>query len=113
MKTIILLLTTGASALAAGVSSAGGPDGAALYNQTCVVCHGKNGQGAIPGVPDLTRKGGSLSKSDAELVASILNGFQTKGSPMAMPAKGGNPKLTPEDAAALVSYLRTLAKTKK
>lgn len=110
MKTIILLLITVASSLVASGSFAAGPDGATLYKQTCVVCHGKNGQGAIPGVPDLTRKSGPLAKSDAELAASILNGFQTKGSPMAMPAKGGNPKLTPEDAAALVAYLRTLAK---
>ncbi|MFA5937728.1 MAG: cytochrome c [Sinimarinibacterium sp.] len=97
-------------ALASGAATAGAPDGAALFNQTCVACHGKSGQGAIPGVPDMTGKGGPLTKSDAELTASILNGFQTKGSPMAMPTKGGNPKLTAEDAAALVAYLRTLAK---
>lgn len=83
-------------------------DGAALYRQTCVVCHGKNGKGAIPGVPDFTRKGGAMSKSDAELAASILKGFQTKGASMTMPPKGGNPKLTADDAAALVTYMRTL-----
>jgi cytochrome c5 len=82
-------------------------DGKALYATTCIACHGPKAQGAIPGVPDLA-KGGRLAKSDAELSASILNGFQTKGSPMAMPPKGGNPSLTAEDAKTLVLFLRTL-----
>lgn len=86
--------------------------GKALYEATCIACHGPKAQGAIPGVPDLAQ-GGRLAKSDAELSASILNGFQTKGSPMAMPPKGGNPSLTAEDAKALVLYLRTLARPSK
>jgi cytochrome c5 len=61
-------------------------DGKALYETTCVACHGAMAQGAIPGVPDLS-KNGSLAKSDAELTASILNGFKSKESPLAMPPK--------------------------
>lgn len=110
MKTISTLVCATALWLAGTAIATAAPDGAALYNQACVACHGPNAKGVIPGVPDLARAGGALSKTDAELTASILNGFQTKGSPMAMPAKGGNPKLTAEDAAALVAYLRTLAK---
>lgn len=83
-------------------------EGKALYEATCIACHGPKAQGAIPGVPDLA-KGGRLTKPDAELVANILNGFQSKGSPMAMPPKGGNPNLTAADAKALVTYMRTLA----
>ena len=95
----LVLLGTGQSALAA--------DGKALYETTCIACHGANAQGAIPGVPNLA-KGERLAKPDAELAANILNGFQSKGSPMAMPPKGGNPNLTAADVKALVTYMRTL-----
>lgn len=84
----------------------------AVYQATCVACHGAKGQGAIPGVPDLG-KGNRLTKSDAEIAANIMNGFQTKGSPLAMPPKGGNPKLTEAEAKALVPFLRALVGARK
>jgi len=87
-------------------------EGKALYEATCIACHGPKVQGAIPGVPDLA-KGGRLTKPDAELAANILDGFQSKGSPMAMPPKGGNPNLTAADAKALVVYMRTLTGSSK
>jgi len=68
-------------------------DGKALYQTSCVACHGAKAEGSIPGVPNL-KTSGRLAQTDAVLVSRILNGFQTKGSPMAMPAKGGNPTLT-------------------
>ena len=82
-------------------------EGKALYVSTCIACHGPNAQCAIPGVPNLAT-GTSLAKPDAELTANILNGFQSKGSPMAMPPKGGNPNLTVADAETLVVYIRML-----
>lgn len=82
-------------------------DAKATYETTCIACHGVKAQGTIPGVPDLA-KDGRMKKSDAELVANILNGYQSKGSAMAMPPKGGNPSLTSEDAQLLVTYLRVL-----
>ena len=99
----LLLLPLALAAPATGTAA----DGKALYATTCVACHGANGKSAIPGVADL---GTSMAKSDVQLIASILNGYQSKGSPMAMPPKGGNPTLTDADAAALVVYLRTLVK---
>ena len=84
-------------------------DGKALYETTCIACHGRKAEGSIPGVPDLANAV-HMSKSDSELVANIMNGYQTKGSPMAMPPKGGNPVLTAEDAHSIVGYLRTLAR---
>jgi cytochrome c5 len=79
----------------------------ALYGRTCIACHGANGKGAVPGVPDLTSAKGPLAvKSNAELVKSVLNGLQSPRSPIAMPPKGGNPTLTDSDALALVEYMR-------
>lgn len=102
---------TFAPVVAASVSTTAlagsGPEPAALFNQTCVACHGANGKGALPGVPDLTSAQGPLArKTDAQLAASILNGLQTPGAALAMPAQGGNPAVTAGDAAALVRYLR-------
>lgn len=106
MSNVIPRMSLLAFALAlSGNVMAGG--GMTLYEATCIACHGANGQGTIPGVPDLKSR---MAKSDPELIASILNGYQSKGSPMAMPAKGGNPALTEADAAALVQYLRTMIK---
>ncbi len=80
--------------------------GKTVYSQTCIACHGANGKGAIPGVADFTAKDGSLTKSDGELLKNISEGFQSPGSFMAMPAKGGNPALTEEDIWAVLAYLR-------
>lgn len=80
--------------------------GQAIYSQTCIACHGANGKGAIPGVADLTANDGALSKSDDDLIKSISEGVQSPGSPLAMPAKGGNPTLTEADIKAVLVYLR-------
>ena len=80
--------------------------GKAIYSQTCIACHGANGKGTLPGVSDFTDKDSPLSKSDAELLQNISEGFQSPGSFMAMPAKGGNPMLTEADVRAVLAYLR-------
>lgn len=80
--------------------------GKAVYERTCVACHGADGKGTLPGVPPLGGKAGPLAKSDAVLMKSILEGFQSRGSPLAMPPKGGDPTLTEEDAAAVLQYMR-------
>lgn len=87
----------------AKVATANGADGEAVYKQTCVACHGANGEGVIPGVPKFSER---LSKSDEVLLSHIKNGFQSEGSPMAMPAKGGNASLTDADLQAVLSYIR-------
>ena len=48
---------------------------------------------SFPGTPDFTSSDGSLSKSDSVLIDHISNGFQSEGSPMAMPPKGDIPEL--------------------
>jgi mono/diheme cytochrome c family protein len=80
--------------------------GKAIYNQTCVACHGANGTGSISGVPDFAAADGPLSKPDDVLIHNITNGFQSPGSPMAMPAKGSNPDLNAADVTAVLGYLR-------
>ncbi len=80
--------------------------GNAIYKQTCVSCHGANGKGAIPGVPDFTSKNGPLSKTDSTLLQHTIKGFQSPGSSMAMPARGGNSKLTNTDLQNTLTYIR-------
>lgn len=90
-------------------SAAIAPDpvaGGEIYTQTCVACHGADGSGAIPGVPDFRESNGRLSKSDDVLINNMINGFQTPGSPMPMPARGGNPALTEQDMADVLAYMR-------
>lgn len=81
-------------------------NGRGIYEETCVFCHGRRGKGEIPGVSDLTKKSGPLSKSDVELIANVMKGFESPGTMMAMPAKGGNPDLTESDIHDVVAYLR-------
>lgn len=81
-------------------------NGRQVYEGTCVFCHGDDGEGEIPGVPDLTRRSGPLSQSDEVLFDHIANGFESPGSAMAMPARGGNPSLTDAEIRDVVAYLR-------
>lgn len=88
----------------AGVISKG-LTGKETYEKTCVACHSADGKGAFPGTPDFTDSAGALSKSDDVLINHITNGFQSPGSPMAMPPKGGNPNLTDSDVKAVLEYI--------
>lgn len=102
------LLILGAFVLAAAQLSTARADdrGKIVYEKSCVTCHGANGKGALPGVPDMTAKGGMLSLSDAVLVKRMTEGFQSPGSPMPMPPKGGNASLTEEDLKQALSYMK-------
>lgn len=89
-----------------GEAAAATLTGEQVYNQTCVACHGVDGKGRMPGVPNFTAPDGPLSKPDDILVRHILEGFRSPGSPMAMPPRGGNPDLNTADIRAVVGYLR-------
>lgn len=81
--------------------------GKAIYESACSTCHGANGKGTLPGVPDFTKKGGVLSERDAVLIQRITAGYQSPGSPMAMPPKGGDSSLTGDQIEQVLSYLRS------
>lgn len=83
-----------------------GLTGEKIYTQTCIACHGADGKGTLPGAPDFTATNGPLSKSDDVLLTNIINGFQSPGSVMAMPAKGGNAALSNADINNVLQYLR-------
>jgi len=87
-------------------SAASSLTGKAIYTQTCIACHGADGKGSVPGAPNFTDKSGRLSKTDEHLMNSLTNGMQSDGSPMAMPAKGGNSALTQGDLKNVLAYLR-------
>lgn len=76
------------------------------YESNCMACHGANGKGSIPGVPDFTAKNGRLAKSDSELLSNIIGGFQSPGSPMPMPPRGGNSQLSDGELNAALKYIR-------
>ncbi len=80
--------------------------GKAIYTQNCMVCHGANGKGAIPGAPDFTNANGVLKNPDNVLMDRIIHGFKSPNSPMAMPPKGGNAKLTTSQIKRVLRYIR-------
>jgi len=81
-------------------------NGKALYEQSCLVCHGEDGVGAMPGVTDLTGAKGALNQRDEQLAKSIRDGIQSKGAVMAMPPKGGNPQLSDKDIENIIKHMR-------
>jgi|GEM_PF-1220646 len=86
-------------------------NGKRVYQGTCIACHGDDGRGTLPGVPNLTRMEGfsHTSHSDFALfkhVEHVENGLKKPGDPMAMPPKGGNPRLTEKDIRDVLIYMR-------
>jgi len=80
--------------------------GEAIYNTTCLVCHGSDGTGNMPGVADLTKKMAGLYQSDKVLLNRMLNGYQSTDSSMEMPARGGDPALTESDLKDVLMFMR-------
>lgn len=88
--------------------------GKTKFEGTCSSCHGPDAKG-IPSLgKDLTTSEFAKGLPDAELIL-----FLTKGRPASdsanttgidMPPRGGNPALTDQDLADIVSYVRTLEK---
>ncbi len=102
----VITADTNLAALATEQTTGNARSGEEIYAQTCVACHGADGKGALPGVPNFSGADGPLGKSNEILHQNILLGYQSPRSPMAMPPKGGNPALTGADIALVLRYLR-------
>jgi cytochrome c5 len=89
------------------VSTSVTSSGKSIYENNCVACHGVSGKGSFPGMPDFTVQNGRLSKSDSDLLSNIINGFQSQGSLMPMPPRGGNNQLSDADLNAVLKYIKT------
>lgn len=72
--------------------------GSDVFAASCAECHGDKGEGAKKGIPQTS--GHALAHSEEEYVKQVNN-----GTPHKMPAF--KDKLTPEQIAAVVKYLRT------
>ena len=103
---LIMLSALGLAYASLSVAAGYSGRGAAVFNGTCIACHGSDGTGSLPGVPDLTGKAGLLSQDDAVLLKRMAEGFQSPGSPMAMPPRGGDPALSDADLKTVLKYMR-------
>lgn len=80
--------------------------GKRIFENNCMACHGADGRGSLPSVPDLTKKNGRLTKKDSELLSNIINGYQSADSLMPMPPRGGNSQLSDADLNAALKYIK-------
>jgi cytochrome c6 len=99
MRSPWCLLVSVAFFLTSGVRAADTQNGARLYAQYCLSCHGVNGRGSAAGVPDFSRSN-ALFASDGALFGNIRAG---RG---AMPGFLGI--LRERDLFDVIAYLRTL-----
>jgi mono/diheme cytochrome c family protein len=95
------------SALAAPGATAPGKQ----FRKRCVKCHGEDGtgnraRGELPDIPNFTDASWQRRRSDAQLMASILDGKETE-----MPPWRG--KISEEQARGLVVHVRSFAPTVK
>jgi disulfide bond formation protein DsbB len=88
--------------------------GKTKFDGTCSACHGPDAKGLTGLGKDLTGSTFAKGLSDADLIA-----FLKKGRPASdpanttkvdMPPKGGNPALTDQDLADIVTYVRSVQK---
>ncbi|MBZ0105465.1 MAG: cytochrome c [Sulfuricella denitrificans] len=103
---LIILATSGLAFVSLSVAADDPGRGEAVYKGTCIACHGGDGAGSLPGVPDLTEKAELLSQDDAILLRRMVEGFRSAGSPLEMPPRGGDPALTDADLKAVLKYMR-------
>ncbi|MEO5660033.1 MAG: c-type cytochrome [Polaromonas sp.] len=97
-KSIMLLAALLLSIVSMGVSAAAPVNGKAIYEKTCVACHGTGAAGA-PKLGDAGAWAPRIKTGSAALYASAIKG---KG---VMPARGGNASLSNSEVQAAVKYI--------
>jgi disulfide bond formation protein DsbB len=86
--------------------------GATVFSGTCAACHGEDAEGIDGLGKPLADSDFVADTSSAELIVVVTDGravddpANTTG--ILMPPKGGNPALTDEDIANVVSYIKSL-----
>lgn len=101
MKVLLPVLAAATLTLSASLSHAA--DGKEVYNQACAMCH-------VPGLANAPKFGDKaaweprIKTGRDAMMTAVLKG---KG---AMPAKGGNPKLTDEQIGAALDFMLAAAK---
>jgi mono/diheme cytochrome c family protein len=88
-------------------AASGSPTARELFRHHCHKCHGSDGTGSpardtLPKIPDFTKTSWQAQRSDAQLLASVLDG---KGP--AMPSWRG--KIGEEQTRGLVAHVRAFA----
>ena len=99
LKSVFILLTAGAAALAQTPATTG----QRIFRAHCSYCHGTGGEGGR--APDLTVAAGRMTDPDAELLRIISNGIP--GSEMG----GYSGQLSDEDMRQVVAFLRSIGKS--
>lgn len=103
----MVLAALGMTAMTGPLLAGDAGHGEEVYQSTCIACHGKDGTGAIPGAPNFQKKSGVLAKSDEVLMRNMIEGYESPGSMMPMPALGGDPDLSEQDIADVLAYIRS------
>lgn len=85
------------------------PDGAALFENFCIPCHGPDGRARTPAARKLGVKDLTLSRlDDAALARQIAEGSKDAGGKERMPPFKG--KVSPPEIEALVGFVKSLRK---
>jgi mono/diheme cytochrome c family protein len=98
------------AAAAARPAQAAEPDGKALFEAKCALCHGKDGVPppafAQRKVPDMSAAAWQRSRTDSQLKKVVAEGVT--GTMM----RGFSSSLTPAEIDAIIAHIRTLAAKK-
>ena len=105
----VMLLAAGSLAFTTSLSAAAKKvNGAEVFTQKCSMCHGMNGKGyAAIKTPDFTDAKWQAAHPEKERKDAIENGV--KGTAMV----SFKDKLSPQEVAAVLNYIRSLGAGKK